>query len=125
MIDLRTGKFDIVISGGLTRYLIPGIGIVDVKSELHVVPGPGGKGTRVTGRGQAWVRRLDNAFLKNLAGGGNADPIARGFEILAAVAQPDSTRWSIVYDLGHLRELRLAANERGHQLRQVVRRRCQ
>jgi choloylglycine hydrolase len=34
-----------------------------------------------------------------LAGGGNADPIARGFEILAAVAQPYFTRWSIVYDL--------------------------
>lgn len=34
-----------------------------------------------------------------LAGGGNADPIARGFEVLAAVAQPDFTRWSIVYDL--------------------------
>jgi penicillin V acylase-like amidase (Ntn superfamily) len=34
-----------------------------------------------------------------LAGQGNADPIARGFEILALVAQPDFTRWSIVYDL--------------------------
>jgi hypothetical protein len=34
-----------------------------------------------------------------LATGGNADPIARGFEILAAVGQPDFTRWSIVYDL--------------------------
>jgi choloylglycine hydrolase len=34
-----------------------------------------------------------------LAGGGNPDPIARGFEVLAAVAQPDFTRWSIVYDL--------------------------
>jgi penicillin V acylase-like amidase (Ntn superfamily) len=34
-----------------------------------------------------------------LAGGGNADPIARGFEVLAAVAQPYFTRWSIVYDL--------------------------
>jgi penicillin V acylase-like amidase (Ntn superfamily) len=34
-----------------------------------------------------------------LAGGGNADPIARGFEILASVAQPSFTRWSIVYDL--------------------------
>jgi penicillin V acylase-like amidase (Ntn superfamily) len=33
------------------------------------------------------------------AGGGNADPIARGFEILTAVAQPDFTRWSIVYNL--------------------------
>jgi len=34
-----------------------------------------------------------------LAGGGNADSIARGFEILAVVAQPYLTRWSIVYDL--------------------------
>jgi len=33
-----------------------------------------------------------------LASGGNADLITRGFEIVAAVAQP-STRWSIVYDL--------------------------
>jgi penicillin V acylase-like amidase (Ntn superfamily) len=33
-----------------------------------------------------------------LASGGHADLIIRGFEILAAVAQP-STRWSIVYDL--------------------------
>jgi choloylglycine hydrolase len=35
-----------------------------------------------------------------LAGGGNADPIARGFEMIASVAQPYFTRWSIVYDLG-------------------------
>ena len=34
-----------------------------------------------------------------LAGGGNPDPIARGFEILASVAQPYFTRWSIVYNL--------------------------
>jgi len=34
-----------------------------------------------------------------LAGAGNADPIARGFEILASVAQPYFTRWSVVYDL--------------------------
>jgi len=35
-----------------------------------------------------------------LAGRGNADPVGRGFEILAAVAQPDFTRWSVVYNLG-------------------------
>jgi choloylglycine hydrolase len=34
-----------------------------------------------------------------LAGQGTADPIARGFEILASVAQPSFTRWSVVYDL--------------------------
>ena len=35
-----------------------------------------------------------------LAGTGQGDPVARGFELLASVAQPDFTRWSIVYDLG-------------------------
>ncbi|CAM3180904.1 Translocation/assembly module TamB [Sphingomonas antarctica] len=69
LFDLATGHYDFGVAGQLGRYLIPGLGIVDVKSELHVVPGPGGHGTRVTGRGQAWVRRLDNAFLKSLAGG--------------------------------------------------------
>lgn len=69
LFDLATGRYDVGLAGQLGRYLIPGLGIVDVKSELRVVPGPGGKGTRVTGRGQAWVRRLDNAFLKGLAGG--------------------------------------------------------
>ena len=67
MIDLRTGRFDIVISGGMTRYLIPGLGIVDVKSDLHVVPGPGGK-ARVLGKAEAWVRRLDNSFFRELTG---------------------------------------------------------
>jgi translocation and assembly module TamB len=69
LVDLVTGRYDVVLSGGLTRYLIPGLGIVDVLTELKVVPGLGGKGTLVTGRGRAWVRRFDNSFLANLAGG--------------------------------------------------------
>lgn len=68
LVDLRTGRYDIVLSGGLTRYLIPGLGIVDVTTELKVVPAPG-RGTLITGRGRAWVRRLDNKFLAGLAGG--------------------------------------------------------
>ena len=67
LIDLTTGKFDIVISGGLTRYQIPGLGIVDVKSDLHVVPGEKGK-ARVQGKAEAWVRRLDNSFFRDLTG---------------------------------------------------------
>jgi translocation and assembly module TamB len=59
----------VILSGGLTRYLIPGLGIVDVTSELKVVPGPNGHGTLVTGKGRAWVRRFDNKFLAGLAGG--------------------------------------------------------
>ena len=67
LIDLLTGRFDVVISGGLTRYSIPGLGIVDVQSDLRVVPGPGGK-ARVVGKAEAWVRRLDNAFFRDLTG---------------------------------------------------------
>jgi translocation and assembly module TamB len=69
LIDLATGRFEIVISGGLTRYAIPGLGLVDVMTELKVVTGPGGKGTRVVGTGKAWVRRLDNSFFRDIAGG--------------------------------------------------------
>ncbi len=69
LVDLVTGRYDVILSGGLTRYLIPGLGLVDVLSELKVVPAPGGKGTLVTGRGRAWVRRFDNRFLLGLAGG--------------------------------------------------------
>jgi translocation and assembly module TamB len=69
LIDLTTGRFDIMLAGGLKRYLVPGIGIVDVETKLHVVPGPNGKGSRVVGSAQAWVRRLDNAFFASLTGG--------------------------------------------------------
>ncbi|MFM1981350.1 MAG: hypothetical protein RJB22_69 [Pseudomonadota bacterium] len=68
-IDLKTGRYDIGLAGQLTRYLIPGIGLVDVKSTLEVVPGPNGRGTRILGRGEAWVRRFDNGFFAGLAGG--------------------------------------------------------
>jgi len=68
-LDLRTGAYDVALTGKLLRYFIPGIGIVDVNSELKVVPGAGGRGTMVAGRGRAWVRRFDNAFLRSLAGG--------------------------------------------------------
>ncbi len=69
LLDLATGRYDVGLSGQLNRYLIPGLGIVDVKSVLNVVPGANGRGVRVVGRGQVWVRRLDNSFLAGLAGG--------------------------------------------------------
>lgn len=68
-VDLKTGRYDVGLAGQLSRYLIPGIGLVDVRSELKVVPGPDGRGTRIVGRGEAWVRRFDNAFFLGLAGG--------------------------------------------------------
>jgi len=69
IVDLTTGKYSVGMSGSLTRYLIPGLGIVDVMTDLKVVPGGGGHGTFIQGRGHAWVRRFDNAFLRSLAGG--------------------------------------------------------
>ena len=68
MIDLVTGRFDVVLSGGMKRYAIPGLGIVDVQTRLRVVPGAGGK-ARVVGTAEAWVRRLDNSFFASLMGG--------------------------------------------------------
>ncbi|MGK6320697.1 translocation/assembly module TamB domain-containing protein [Sphingomonas sp. DT-204] len=68
-LDLRTGRYEVGLSGGLRRYLIPGIGVVDVTSRLTVVPGPGGRGTRVVGRGAAQVVRLDNSFFASLTQG--------------------------------------------------------
>jgi translocation and assembly module TamB len=53
----------------MQRYHIPGLGIVDVMTDLKVVPGPGGKGSVVVGTAKAWVRRLDNEFFRDLTGG--------------------------------------------------------
>jgi len=68
-VDLRSGVYAVALNGGMRTYAIPGFGIVDVLSELHAVPGPGGHGTMVTGTARAWVRRLDNRFLLWVAGG--------------------------------------------------------
>jgi translocation and assembly module TamB len=69
LIDLVTGRFEILLSGGLRRYYIEGLGVVDVLTDLKVVPGPGGRGSLVTGTAKAWVRRLDNSFFRDLTGG--------------------------------------------------------
>lgn len=69
LIDLDTGRFDLQLSGAMQRYLIPGLGIVDVMTDLHVVPGPNGHGSHVVGSAKAWVRRLDNDFFRSLTDG--------------------------------------------------------
>ena len=78
VLDLRTGEYQVGLNGALGRYLIPGLGVVDVTSRLRVVPGPGGRGTRVVGSGTAQMVRLDNAFFRSLAGG--LPRIATGLE---------------------------------------------
>ena len=69
LIDLVTGRFDVSLSGAMQRYLIPGLGIVDVMTDLHVAPGPNNKGSHVVGTAKAWVRRLDNSFFRDLTWG--------------------------------------------------------
>ncbi len=69
LIDLVTGRFQVLLSGAMQRYFVPGVGIVDVMTDLKVVPGPGGKGSHVIGTAKAWVRRVDNSFFRDLTGG--------------------------------------------------------
>ena len=69
LVDLATGRYDVGFAGELERYAIPGLGIVDVRTDLKFMPGAGGKGTILAGTGQAWVRRLDNKFLASLTQG--------------------------------------------------------
>ncbi|WP_448658042.1 translocation/assembly module TamB domain-containing protein [Sphingomonas sp. CJ99] len=69
VVDFPSGRYEVMLNGGLTRLLIPGLGIVDVQSRLTVVPDRAGRGVRIVGRGVAQVRRLDNAFLLTLAKG--------------------------------------------------------
>jgi len=68
LFDLTTGRYDVALSGTIGRYFIPGLGIIDVSSEVKIVPGPDGR-ARLVGVGRAVVRRLDNAFFRELAGG--------------------------------------------------------
>jgi translocation and assembly module TamB len=69
LIDLVTGRFDVLLSGAMQRYLIPGLGVVDVVTDLHVVPGANNHGSHVVGTARAWVRRLDNSLFRELTGG--------------------------------------------------------
>src|SRR3546814_21166480 len=57
-----------LLVGDIKGLLIPGIGIVDVRSDIRAVPRKGG-GLALTGKARADVRRFDNGFLRGLAGG--------------------------------------------------------
>lgn len=68
-VDLKNGRYQVGLNGGLKRYLIPGLGIVDIDSRLTIVPGADGHGTRLVGRGVAQMVRLDNGFFQSLTKG--------------------------------------------------------
>lgn len=68
MVDLRSGRYDLALGGRIDNLTIPGLGVVDVVSRLKAVPDPRGAFS-VTGRVEAIMRRLDNAFLRTVGGG--------------------------------------------------------
>jgi translocation and assembly module TamB len=68
-VDLTDGRYQVDVDAGLKSYAIPGLGLVDVATDLKVVRHPSGKGTLTTGKGRAWLRRFDNKFLLGLGGG--------------------------------------------------------
>lgn len=68
LVNLKTGRFEVGLNGRLGKYLIPGIGIVDVQTRLRVLPLPGG-GTALSGDARVDVLRLDNSFFRSLTGG--------------------------------------------------------
>ncbi len=67
--DLRTGQYNVGILGKLPRYLIPGVGLVDVDADLRVVPSADRRNPRLTGSVVARVVRLDNGFFRSVLEG--------------------------------------------------------
>ena len=55
-------------TGDIKGLLIPGVGIVDVRSKVQAVPGARGAFT-LKGQAEAVMRRLDNSFFRTLGGG--------------------------------------------------------
>ncbi|WP_336959110.1 translocation/assembly module TamB domain-containing protein [Sphingobium aquiterrae] len=68
MADLKSGRYDMGLTGDVNGLAIPGLGIIDVRSKIQAVPGARGAFT-LTGNARASVRRLDNAFFRTLGGG--------------------------------------------------------
>ncbi|CAN5251856.1 translocation/assembly module TamB domain-containing protein [soil metagenome] len=66
--DLKTGHYDIGLAGDIRGLLIPGLGIVDIRSKVQAVPAARGAFT-LKGQAQATMRRLDNSFFRTLGGG--------------------------------------------------------
>lgn len=65
--NLGNGTYNVGFDGRLPNYEIPGMGRVDIVTNLNVKPQ--GRGVNVVGKAAALVTRLDNSFFQTLAGG--------------------------------------------------------
>ncbi len=64
---LGSDDYVITAKAGLPRYLVPGLGMTDIRADVRVTPAPAG--ARVTGRTDVKVTRLDNGFFTSLTRG--------------------------------------------------------
>lgn len=68
LVDLKTGRYDLALTGTVRGVEIRGLGVLDLQSKL--VARPDARGAfAITGRVAAAMRRLDNGFLRTLGGG--------------------------------------------------------
>jgi translocation and assembly module TamB len=65
--DLSQGRYLAALQGRVNDYLVNGVGLFDVTTNLDMTSGPSGFG--LTGRVAARTRRIDNATVRDLLGG--------------------------------------------------------
>ena len=65
--DLAGGGFNVALTGSLSRYLVPGVGVADIVANLRAVPD--GVGARLAGTVGVAVTRLDSSFFTTLTEG--------------------------------------------------------
>src|SRR3546814_500754 len=65
--DLAKGEYRAGLQGRVNNYLIAGIGLLDIDSDLNVVSR--GEGFGITGRVAIRTRRIDNASARDFLGG--------------------------------------------------------
>lgn len=65
--DLARGEYRTALQGRVNNYLVDGVGLVDIDTNLNVVNEAGGFGIR--GRFAARTRRIDNASVRDFLGG--------------------------------------------------------
>jgi len=65
--DLSAGRYLAALQGRVNNYLVNGVGLFDVTTNLDMTSGPNGFG--LTGRVAARSRRIDNDTIRDLLGG--------------------------------------------------------
>ena len=65
--DLSRGRYLAALQGRVNDYLVNGVGLFDVTTNLDMTHGPGGFG--LTGRVAARSKRIDNETVRDLLGG--------------------------------------------------------